>query len=109
MILAQTQRFYERLHLALSYREQADRQAGFRSTDPRLPTLSLRACVAVTQIEVQQDSEAAFGTDVVVQVLPRRFAAAPGSHLLCACAQARQRGAYITFIPALCIKYRVLG
>lgn len=39
MVLGRAQRFYLRLHLALSYRVLADRQAGFRSTDPRLPTL----------------------------------------------------------------------
>lgn len=103
MILDQTKRFYVRLHLALSYREQADRQAGFRSTDPRLPTLSLRVCVAVTQIKVQRNLNVAFGTDVIVLVPLHSFAAAPGPHLLCACAEARQRGACVTFTPALCI------
>lgn len=68
MILDQTKRFYVRLHLALSYREQADRQAGFRSTDPRLPTLSLRVSEAVTQVKVQRNLNVAFGTDVIVLV-----------------------------------------
>lgn len=76
MILGRTQRFYLRLRLALSYRVLADRQAGFRSTEPRLPTHSWGARVAVTQITVQRDSDAAVGTDAVALVPLRGGAAA---------------------------------